>query len=594
MKKSFKDVFAFIFIFALFMALSGAVTARAGEKAQVPKLVDKSIYIYEGYEEAVIPLSNVAEDAQITCTSEDISIVKVRDLRGQSGTAGRKKSGTGGEDEIQKLFAVQPGKEGIANVNITVVQGGAAYSMALKVHVEKPGFILYGQTQYMRVGDTIEFNVMRFGFDSKIKFKSSDKKLGKLAAVDPNTGSFTAKAPGEVTITVSAVGQEESFTVQIFDYPSNGKMYVIGPDTKPCNSSYQKLSTYNDKTKHYYLIKSYLEKLNSDKGGVLVLTEGLYYVTNTLCVPSNTTIVMKDGSIIRKSKDTGCSLKATGSLFQFVAPNHTSTKFTGYNGEHDISFIGEGKAVIDLDRQESNAIAMCHGRNYTISGITFRNNNKYHFIELTGSTNVNVVGNFFEGFEYDESYMKEAINIDLPDAKSHGFNQSWTSYDCTPCNGVIIEDNIFKDLQVAIGSHQYTEGKMHENITIRNNQFINVEVYAIRLMNWKNTKITGNVFYSCANLVEDIPVIVHQGSWYSTIKNNRFEDTTKIFYSVPFRNDNDYIKNYATATVVLTEENIRDLQHNAIKNVAEDYFVIYNEEQNFETNFDTYKITGLH
>ena len=62
-----------------------------------------------------------------------------------------------------------------------------------------------------------------------------------------------------------------------------------------------------------------------------------------------------------------------------------------YNGVHDVKIYSTGKAVIDQDYQGKTgqnciALVMCHNRNVTIEGITFKNMKYGHFIEMDDIT----------------------------------------------------------------------------------------------------------------------------------------------------------------------------------------------------------------
>ncbi len=134
--------------------------------------------------------------------------------------------------------------------------------------------------------------------------------------------------------------------------------YTISKSTKPCNTSYRKLRSYNSKTKHYYTIKSYLEKLKSRGGGTLVLKKGTYKVCSTLVIPSNVTIQLKNGAKLKKTYETGSSsLKPTKTLFKL------SSKAKDYKGTKKVSITGAKNATIDLG-QVSNATAIDMAHNY--------------------------------------------------------------------------------------------------------------------------------------------------------------------------------------------------------------------------------------
>ena len=103
--------------------------------------------------------------------------------------------------------------------------------------------------------------------------------------------------------------------------------YSVKASTAPCNKVYKTAATYNNKTKHYYMLRSYLEKLEADGGGTLTLKKGTYKIPCTLNVPSNVTIKLKKGAILKKTTKTGSKkLKATNTMFELVAPSIASSE----------------------------------------------------------------------------------------------------------------------------------------------------------------------------------------------------------------------------------------------------------------------------
>ncbi|MBR1692698.1 MAG: right-handed parallel beta-helix repeat-containing protein, partial [Lachnospiraceae bacterium] len=115
-----------------------------------------------------------------------------------------------------------------------------------------------------------------------------------------------------------------------------------------------------------------------------------------------------------------------------------------------------------------------------------------HYIELDASQNVTVTGCSFTGHKDSESGNKEAINLDTPDYDTQGFRRGWTSYDCTANQNVHIVGNTFKDLEVGIGSHSYSENKPHKDIYIENNTIDGCDYCAIQMFNWENVTVRNN------------------------------------------------------------------------------------------------------
>lgn len=289
------------------------------------------------------------------------------------------------------------------------------------------------------------------------------------------------------------------------------KTYTISPKSSlssGCN--YDKSSNYNSKTKTYFMVRSYLQQLEKDGGGTLVLKKGTYNITNSLYVPSNTTIKLEDGVKIVKSDDTGLSsFPAAKSIFQIVP----DTKYDGskpvskHNSSKNVVISGssKGKATIDLKGiYGAIGIVTAHNTNVTIENITFKNVNTGHFIEVDAGKEILIQNNKFMNALETEMHNKEAINIDTPDKETGGCTVKWTSYDQTPNEDITIKNNTFTNLERAIGTHKYsaskdkkgkyTQIKYHTNINITNNTFKDIKYMTIVPMAWKNVTIKDNKF----------------------------------------------------------------------------------------------------
>lgn len=295
------------------------------------------------------------------------------------------------------------------------------------------------------------------------------------------------------------------------DYTS--KDYVITAGCNPYHDYYTDDKWYNQYTKDYYVFRSYLEQLERVGGGTLTVQTGTYSITNTLFVPSNVTINFQHGVLLQKGTYTGFDstvLAPSLSLFQFVAPSLSTTTATvgGYNGSHNISFIGQGTVTFNLlFYTNCNGIVMGHNKDILIQGINFINYKGHHFIELDASQNVTIQGCSFAGSSFTGSSddYKEAINIDIPDKNTGGFNVNWTTYDRTANNNIVIQNNTFFNVLRAIGTHKYSVAFdnvtqiYHTNVQILNNTITNTQSQAIRAINWKDCIIKGNTIKNVSN-----------------------------------------------------------------------------------------------
>lgn len=252
--------------------------------------------------------------------------------------------------------------------------------------------------------------------------------------------------------------------------------FTISKSTQPCDSKYRKLPSYNSKTKNYYTIKSYLEKLQSKGGGTLVLKKGTYKVCSTLVVPSNVTIQLKNGVKIQKTNVTGSSaLKASKTLFQLADP-----KAKNYKGTKKVTFKGSGKVTIDLG-QVNGAVGIDMGHNYnvTVSKLKFKGKKGGTYVNIAGSKRVKVENCSFEnGAEKSGDSYKAAITIN--------------SISAVPCENVKITSNTFKDLENGIASTKYKKTAYSTKVSIKKNTFTNMSETAIKGKMWDNPVITSN------------------------------------------------------------------------------------------------------
>lgn len=371
--------------------------------------------------------------------------------------------------------------------------------------------------------------------------------------------------------------------------------YKISPETKPIDKSMKKFSTYNEKTRQYYTLRSYLEKLEKKKGGKLILKKGTYTITNTLYVPSNVTIEFEDGVKIVNGTDTGTSkLKPAKSIFQLIRPSKAYKKgvYGKHNGEKNIKFIGKGNVTFDLKYQKNSiAIIMGHNKNVEVNNINFRNMNKGHFIEMDASQNVKILNSTFKSSK-NAGGKKEAINLDTPDRTTGGWSQQWSKYDKQPNDNVLIENNVFDGIDRAVGTHKYSYGKLHNNIVIRNNTIKNMRSDAIRVMNWSNPIIENNKFtIKKGSAKQDIRGILVSGASNPTIQNNTFTNYPRAMQFIVWKNSGGGSEKPIFNK--LSKKNKKALENNTVINAKEPFIRITNKAYNNYDNAEKIQIKNV-
>ncbi|MED2974902.1 MULTISPECIES: right-handed parallel beta-helix repeat-containing protein [unclassified Fictibacillus] len=365
--------------------------------------------------------------------------------------------------------------------------------------------------------------------------------------------------------------------------------YSVTPNSKTYKGLMMNFSTYNSYTKHYYLLRSYLEQLEKTGGGTLVLNRGTYTISNTLYVPSNVTLKLKDGVNIVKGTKTGTSVfQSAKSIFQLIRPSKSakSSIYGEYNGEKNISFIGEGSAVIDMKyTQDGIAIIAGHNMNINVKNITFRNMQSGHFIEMDATSHATIAHNRFLDSKPSPNRNKEAINLDTPDHSTLGWSQKWSTFDRTPNQNVTIEDNEFKNLDRAVGTHKYSGGKYHDQVVIKDNTIEKTRQDAIRVMNWSNAVIEDNTIKNVADGTGSYRGILASGAIHPKFENNVIEDAARPMQFLVWRNTGPGSQ-YDTIYNDLNEEDINTLKTNKVKTPTEG-FIRINKEYNSFTKQNT-------
>lgn len=351
--------------------------------------------------------------------------------------------------------------------------------------------------------------------------------------------------------------------------------FVIDPATLPYQGVYSENDNYNASTKHYFLLRSYMEALERSGGGTLRFKKGTYVISNVVYVPSNITVTLDNGVIIRKGKDTGAvDFEESLTMFECVRPSKAKQKgvYGGYNGETNIHFVGTGSATIDLDYLErAICITFGHCTNVSVKNLNFRNNFFGHFIEMDATRDAVVSGNDFRDSKASDKMNKEAINLDTPDKATGGFTHDWSTYDRTPNKNVTIENNTFFNVDVAVGTHLYSEGQYHENVVIRNNDMQQTRREAIRVLNWKKCIIENNSISDIADNPNDGQqnrALFISGSIYPTIRLNTIRNVSRPMQFCPFK---DTHSGYNATYNTLSQANKVDAVNNNFFDIVEPF-----------------------
>ncbi len=225
----------------------------------------------------------------------------------------------------------------------------------------------------------------------------------------------------------------------------------------------------------------------SDSNRVVVFVpEGVYKISRTLSIYSNTQLILDPKAKIIKDFDYGCMIKNT---------MHDSSS-GGYDGDRNILIEG---GTWDGNTKEYNAVStfsnirLAHAHDVVVRNVTVLNNKNGHHIEAGGIRGLTIEGCYFSGFT--GTLKKEAIQLDVMNCEE--LFVDYPPFDDTPCDNVIIRNCTFRDIPRGIGSHSAAVGVYYTNITIMNNTFDNISDICLVLYNYKKCTVSGNSMNRC-------------------------------------------------------------------------------------------------
>lgn len=252
-----------------------------------------------------------------------------------------------------------------------------------------------------------------------------------------------------------------------------------------------------------------LDAANAAGGGVVAVGSGVWTITETLLIYSNTTLRLQPDTVIRRGAHINCMIR------------NGTTGVTGYTGDHDILIEGgtwDGNKTL----YASNVClaAFGHAKNVTLKNASFIDPYGWHCVELNGVDAATVDGCRFSGLSTTD---KELLQIDLMLSSAQ---YPWeTSFDSLPCRKITITNCAFTDGSRAIGTHSSASGVTHDGILISGCTIDTMSQEGIYGLNWQDVVISGNYITSA------VKGVVLTGSNVATLSGfsivgNTLEDMT--------------------------------------------------------------------
>lgn len=144
----------------------------------------------------------------------------------------------------------------------------------------------------------------------------------------------------------------------------------------------------------------------------------------------------------------------------------------GYELSHNITVRNgtlDGVGGADVN---ANLVNIGHARNVRLENLILKNCQGAHLIELSGCMDAVISNCTFDGYVGDQDGA-EAVQLDI---SYNGTGQNWNGVytgDGTVCRNITVTDCTFHNYPSGVGNHHSLSGQHNQNITIKNNLFLN-------------------------------------------------------------------------------------------------------------------------
>lgn len=270
-----------------------------------------------------------------------------------------------------------------------------------------------------------------------------------------------------------------------------------------------------------------------DNPYVIKVAPGSYTISRTLRLYSNTTLWLEGVSL---------RLKPTAASNMIRIGDTPTDDATGYY-YRNIKVVG---GDLDNTAHSNTCIKIAHAKNVSFEGVVVHNARNGHLMEVAGVAGLTINGcEFRDQVQTAGAAIPEAVQIDVLNQKHM---PTYRSEDL-PTKNVTVTNCTFSNVPRGIGSHTAVLNRYTKNVVIKNNTFKNLRSDAIRLMNYYNCRIEGNVI---KNTPRGIAVYMgHAKGLYfgaSLAKEGGVTSSTSRAYKAPPKNQRITIKNNTITT----------------------------------------------
>lgn len=279
------------------------------------------------------------------------------------------------------------------------------------------------------------------------------------------------------------------------------KISVLDPKGKEIQS--YALDLEADSFDHYVRAATkYIRNLKSNEIYTVKIPKGNYDLEDAIEVYSNTIV---DFGNSKMTKTGHIVMLKIGVIpgYDFDSKKYT-TYYNGYDCVQNVTvmngtFDGNNDAFSTSSTEdEKSLVKFSHAQNITMQNITLQNTkNVHHQLTFAASKNVKIDKCSFLNMDIGTITNNcEAIQIDILDEY---FFVNAKNYDGTTTSNVSIENCKFNNVHRGIGTHSGIAGYYFDNMKIKNNVFQNIDGYAVKVTNYRNSEISNNTITNCGS-----------------------------------------------------------------------------------------------
>lgn len=219
----------------------------------------------------------------------------------------------------------------------------------------------------------------------------------------------------------------------------------------------------------------------------IIIPEGTYYLSSTLHIYSNTSLIMKNVVLVRDFQEG--PMLMSGNYMEDSPYIEQENNIVIQGGTFDGNCADElYKAVT---KPFSN-LYFAYAKNIQIIGVKVSNNLAGHYISMKGVDNIIIrdciFDKYYTNYTAQDSDRKEALNFGTLEVSS-GIGEEKKELSC---NHILIQNNKFVDVFQGIGFDYIPDSRVYQNVSIHNNTFFSCRKETLILSSLSQSSIYKN------------------------------------------------------------------------------------------------------